>query len=66
MDARYEGQARHAVEGAVERGPIKASQEETTKRAQEAVSFARIMRSKGKPLLTCARLQSMRCVASWG
>ena len=41
MDARYDNQARRSVEQAREREPIKYSQDEITKRAQEAVTFAR-------------------------
>lgn len=41
MDARYENQAAKAVEQARERGSIGRSQDEITKRAQEAVTFAR-------------------------
>jgi len=41
MDTRYENQAQRSVEQANERGPIRQSQEEIAKRAQEAVTFAR-------------------------
>ncbi|MGZ5435648.1 MAG: ATP-dependent DNA helicase, partial [Pyrinomonadaceae bacterium] len=41
MEARHENQARHSVEQAHERGPIRISQDEITRRAQEAVTFAR-------------------------
>jgi conjugative relaxase-like TrwC/TraI family protein len=41
MDARYDNQARRSVEQARQRDPIKFSQDEITKRAQEAVTFAR-------------------------
>src|SRR5260370_10139662 len=41
MDRRHENQARCSVEQARESGPIRLSQEEITKRAQEAVTFAR-------------------------
>src|SRR5207248_841501 len=41
MDARYGNQARRSVEQARQRDPIKFSQDEITKRAQEAVTFAR-------------------------
>jgi conjugative relaxase-like TrwC/TraI family protein len=41
MDARYDHQARRSVEQARQRDPIKFSQDEITKRAQEAVTFAR-------------------------
>jgi len=41
MDARYDNQAQRSVEQARRRDPIKFSQDEITKRAQEAVTFAR-------------------------
>ncbi len=41
MDARYDNHARRSVELARQRDPIKFSQDEITKRAQEAVTFAR-------------------------
>src|SRR5207253_6008955 len=41
MDARYGNQARRSVEQAQQRDPIRFSQDEITKRAQEAVTFAR-------------------------
>jgi ATP-dependent exoDNAse (exonuclease V) alpha subunit len=41
MDARYDNQARRSVEQARQREPIKFSQDDITKRAQEAVTFAR-------------------------
>src|SRR5438445_1142451 len=41
MDARYDNQARRSVEQARQHDPIKFSQDEITKRAQEAVTFAR-------------------------
>ena len=41
MDARYDNQARRSVEQARGREPIKYSKDEITKRAQEAVTFAR-------------------------
>jgi conjugative relaxase-like TrwC/TraI family protein len=41
MDARYNNQARHSVERARQCEPIKFSQDEIAKRAQEAVTFAR-------------------------
>jgi conjugative relaxase-like TrwC/TraI family protein len=41
MDARYDNQAQRSVEQARKRDPIKLSQDEITKRAQEAVTFAR-------------------------
>jgi len=41
MDTRYDNQARHSVEQAKQREPISFSQDEITKRAQEAVTFAR-------------------------
>src|SRR6266852_1536498 len=41
MAARYDNQARRSVEQARQRDPIKFSQDEITKRAQEAVTFAR-------------------------
>src|SRR6266446_6249993 len=41
MDARYDNQARRSVEQARQRDPIKFSQDHITKRAQEAVTFAR-------------------------
>jgi len=41
MDARYDNQARRSVEQARRRDPIKFSRDEITKRAQEAVTFAR-------------------------
>jgi conjugative relaxase-like TrwC/TraI family protein len=41
MDARYDNQARRSVDQARQRDPIKFSQDDITKRAQEAVTFAR-------------------------
>src|SRR5258708_3941308 len=41
MDARYDNQARCSVEQARQRDPISYSRDEITKRAQEAVTFAR-------------------------
>jgi conjugative relaxase-like TrwC/TraI family protein len=41
MDARYDHQARHTVERALENGHFKRSPDEIIKRAQEAVTFAR-------------------------
>src|SRR5713226_2652684 len=41
MDLRHDYQAQRTVDQAQERGPIQLSQEEITKRAQEAVTFAR-------------------------
>jgi len=41
MDARYDNQARRSVEQARQHDPIKFSQDDITKRAQEAVTFAR-------------------------
>ncbi len=41
MDARYDNQAKRTVREAIERGGLHLSQEEITKRAQEAVTFAR-------------------------
>jgi conjugative relaxase-like TrwC/TraI family protein len=41
MDLRHDYQAQRTVDQAQERGPIRLSQEEITKRAQEAVTFAR-------------------------
>jgi conjugative relaxase-like TrwC/TraI family protein len=41
MDTRYDNQARRSVEQARQREPIKYSHDEITKRAQEAVTFAR-------------------------
>jgi conjugative relaxase-like TrwC/TraI family protein len=41
MDARYDNQAKRAVREAIERGGLRLSQDEITKRAQEAVTFAR-------------------------
>ena len=41
MDARYDNQAKRAVREAIERGSLRLSQDEITKRAQEAVTFAR-------------------------
>src|ERR1041384_6386612 len=41
MDARYDNQAQRSVEQARQREPIQFSQDEITKRAQEAVTFAR-------------------------
>jgi conjugative relaxase-like TrwC/TraI family protein len=41
MDARYDNQAKRAVREAIERGGMRFSQDEITKRAQEAVTFAR-------------------------
>ena len=41
MDARYDNQAKRTVREAIERGGIRLSQDEITKRAQEAVTFAR-------------------------
>src|SRR5712691_9217287 len=40
MDLRHDYQAQRTVDQAQERGPIRLSQEEITKRAQEAVTFA--------------------------
>jgi len=41
MDARYGNQARHTVERSFEQGSITRSSDEVSKRAQEAVTFAR-------------------------
>jgi conjugative relaxase-like TrwC/TraI family protein len=41
MDARYDNQAQRSVEQARQRDPINYSRDEITKRAQEAVTFAR-------------------------
>jgi conjugative relaxase-like TrwC/TraI family protein len=41
MDARYDHQAKRTVREAIERGGQRLSQDEITKRAQEAVTFAR-------------------------
>src|SRR6202140_5208025 len=41
MDARYDNQAKRTVRQAIERGGVRLSQDEITKRAQEAVTFAR-------------------------
>jgi len=41
MDARYDNQAKRTVRDAIERGGMRLSQDEITKRAQEAVTFAR-------------------------
>lgn len=41
MDARYGNQARHSVERSLEKGSITRSPDEVSKRAQEAVTFAR-------------------------
>src|SRR5882724_3320245 len=41
MDARYGNQARHTVERSLEQGSISRSPDEVSKRAQEAVTFAR-------------------------
>src|SRR5258706_318501 len=41
MDLRHDYQAQRTVDQAQERGPIRLSQEEIAKRAQEAVTFAR-------------------------
>jgi conjugative relaxase-like TrwC/TraI family protein len=41
MDARHNNQARRSVEQARQRDPIRLSQDEITRRAQEAVTFAR-------------------------
>src|SRR5205807_9019427 len=41
MDARYDNQAKRTVREAIERGGMRLSQDEITKRAQEAVTFAR-------------------------
>src|SRR5438105_40936 len=41
MDARYDNQAKRTVREAIERGGMRHSQDEITKRAQEAVTFAR-------------------------
>jgi conjugative relaxase-like TrwC/TraI family protein len=41
MDARYDNQAKRTVREAIERGGLRLSQDEITKRAQEAVTFAR-------------------------
>jgi conjugative relaxase-like TrwC/TraI family protein len=41
MDARYGNQARHSVERSLEQGSITRSPDEVSKRAQEAVTFAR-------------------------
>jgi conjugative relaxase-like TrwC/TraI family protein len=41
MDTRYDNQAKRTVREAIERGGLRLSQDEITKRAQEAVTFAR-------------------------
>jgi len=41
MDVRYDNQAKRTVCEAIERGSLRLSQDEITKRAQEAVTFAR-------------------------
>jgi conjugative relaxase-like TrwC/TraI family protein len=41
MDARYNNRAKRTVREAIERGGLRLSQNEITKRAQEAVTFAR-------------------------
>src|SRR5260370_15079520 len=41
MDARYDNQAKRTVREAIERGGLRLSEDEITKRAQEAVTFAR-------------------------
>lgn len=41
MDARYDNQAKRTVREAIERGSLRFSQDDITKRAQEAVTFAR-------------------------
>jgi conjugative relaxase-like TrwC/TraI family protein len=41
MDARYDNQAKRTVREAIERGGMRFSRDEITKRAQEAVTFAR-------------------------
>jgi conjugative relaxase-like TrwC/TraI family protein len=41
MDARYDNEAKRTVREAIERGGMRLSQDEITKRAQEAVTFAR-------------------------
>src|SRR5438874_1418639 len=41
MDARYDNQAKRTVREAIERGGMRLSRDEITKRAQEAVTFAR-------------------------
>ena len=41
MDFRYDNQAKRTVKEAIERGTLRFSQDEITKRAQEAVTFAR-------------------------
>ncbi|MGH9968129.1 MAG: MobF family relaxase, partial [Pyrinomonadaceae bacterium] len=41
MDARYDNQAKRTVREAIERGGSRFSQDDITKRAQEAVTFAR-------------------------
>jgi conjugative relaxase-like TrwC/TraI family protein len=41
MESRYRNQARRCVERSLERGPITRSPDEVSKRAQEAVTFAR-------------------------
>jgi conjugative relaxase-like TrwC/TraI family protein len=41
MDARYDNQAKRTVREAIERGGLYLAQDEITKRAQEAVTFAR-------------------------
>jgi conjugative relaxase-like TrwC/TraI family protein len=41
MDARHDNQAKRTVREAIERGGLRLSQDEITKRAQEAVTFAR-------------------------
>jgi len=41
MDARYDNQAKRTVQEAIERGGLHHSQDEITRRAREAVTFAR-------------------------
>lgn len=41
MDARYDNQAKRTVREAIERGGMRLSRDDITKRAQEAVTFAR-------------------------
>src|SRR5205807_10140784 len=41
MDARYDNQVKRTVREAIERGGMRFSRDEITKRAQEAVTFAR-------------------------
>src|SRR5436189_22457 len=41
MDARHDNQAKRTVREAIERGGLRLSQDEVTKRAQQAVTFAR-------------------------